>query len=331
MKFISLALGMTSLITPLAFNATGDTQRARIVSAFTIKDIIGPSNGIEDLTAELYLTYPHDGQIICADYYNNKTGAYVISEEYEIVNPQDTLWKLNYTFKFAYRIPDGGLKIKFSTSGRGLAAKSCEILIYKELVETINCREYKNYPYIVENRTFSIRDSVVGNNKEQFQFADTVDYLSINGNYELDLNEIMFNFSGMTSLGNKDQDKYLRIQDTNDNFKYISKDKDGYINIPVMLNQKNKEVRVSFKNKMYYNPFTLDMSLNKRVGFEETNKFYISPKFFKDLESSKIELRMNKLGMNSLTGILDFRFESDRKFIGLCYDSTYCFEGGIRK
>ena len=51
---------------------------------------------------------------------------------------------------------------------------------------------------------------------------------------------------------------------------------------------------------------------------------------FKNLSNSKIEIYISKVGRNETDITLPLELDSSLNFMGMCFDSQYCFEGGIR-
>ena len=272
-----------------------------------------------------------DRHYFCARYYNNRTNALLVNESYKMDEYVSSNLTMEYTIKCKGKLNEDGLKIMFSTENEnGGEKKTKTVRIYPTTNDTIYSYQYVNSAYSVKDRIFKIDVNKIYS-KESVRFENTIDYLTNDIDNSIDISEVTFTYDEGFSLINKTVGKYLRILDLDNIFPYISKDANGYINIPLSCEQNNKDITLKFKNHFYYNPSTFDISLSNRNGFIETDKFYIPKGKLKLLENATFEVEMYEFGRSKFNIIIPLTFVKDRNFLGLCSDASHCIIGGIKE
>ena len=291
----------------------------------------GPFSSEYNVMTTFSFSTTTDRHYFCVKYYNNRTNALVVNESYKLSDYLDANNRLEYTVKCKDRLNGDGLRIVFSTeNSSGKEKRTKTVVIYPTSPETIYSYQYVNTAYIVDQRIFKITNDKTYT-KESVRFENTIDYLTNDVYNAIDISEVTFTYDEGFNLINKGFNKYLKILDLDNIFPYLTKDSNGYINIPLECVQNNKDITLKFKNSFYYNPSTLDISTYSRSGFTKTDKFYIPKGKLKLLENATFAVEMNDFGRCKFNIIIPLSFIKDRNYLGLCSDSSHCIIGGIKE
>lgn len=86
----------------------------------------------------------------------------------------------------------------------------------------------------------------------------------------------------------------------------------------------NHQYKLSFKDKLYVNPFTYEMARSQLPGFVETKYIYLPKNGFKELQKLDFGILGEKLGTMKLDFGYSFSIEAERSRIGNCVSSEYC-------
>ena len=267
----------------------------------------------------------------CARYYNYRTNSMLIDESYKLSEYLESDLTLEYTLKCKSRLNSDGLRIVFSTeNSAGTEKTSKQVIIYPTNGDTIYSYQYVNKAYTIDNRIFKIESDTI-KNRESVRFENTVDYLTNDVDNAIDISEVSFTYNEGINLINKTVNKYLKILDLDNIFPYLSKDANGYINVPLECVQNGIDISLKYKNRFFYNPSTLDISFTGRSGFIETDKFFIPKGKLKLLENATFAVEMMEFGRSKFNIVIPLNFVKDRNYLGLCSDSSHCIIGGIRE
>lgn len=300
---------------------------------YIVTDVYGAFDGTTDPTILVKANGYGTKDKLFVSYYYLDSGAKYCGENYDLIlNSKDeppTQTKANVTLKLKGRMTNG-VKITFELGNTKTKYSVATIKLYPKKEININANKYKNSPYISENYIFQIlgKNNVVA--KEKILFNGIPDIITNSKYNYIDLNDAYFTYDNdfeLSSIG----ECYLSIANFGNLFPYISKFKKT-ISIPLKITEDGKRYNISYKNIMYVNPYTLEMSLVERDGFIETDKFYLPIGKEEMLENNvKMYFYFSDLGRSGVNARYDISYLKDYNFFGECDDSVYCVGGGIRK
>ena len=112
---------------------------------------------------------------------------------------------------------------------------------------------------------------------------------------------------------------------TNPNGTFEAFGNDSAITIPLALvKDEAKKYHLGFKNKLYVNPITLEMSPTKKNGYVETNHFYL-PRNGKQKENAyNCTIKISRMGIDYANFYSVFKYKSVLNTLGNCRNSEYC-------
>lgn len=302
-------------------------------SKINVADIIGPNDGLSNQTSLLTISGAFSTMNVNISYYTIKTGALVISENYNISDHLIGLnsFKLNYNFQLKNRLTENGLKIVIGLYNNGLIETSATANIYPKVNTEINGFDYSLMDYIISDRSFKIVDSNITYNKEVFSFKNTIDTLPYDNEYKIDLSQLSFTYSYPELITDFDSENVLRVYDSKNLFPSFFKGREGYFDIPIKLTTNGNELNFAFRDNMYHNPIKMDMSPIQKSGYKLVNNFYMSPVTYEQLDDGYFEFIIKNVSLNNLTIRLPMKIASLKNLFGYCFDSQYCIDGGIKE
>lgn len=272
-------------------------------------------------------------QTLKIEYYHNTNNTLLGVANLQFPSGVALIRSLNYIVRTKERLSNSGLRLVFSLiNKKDECVWTSTVLLYPSVNDSIISTSYKYNPYVINNRTFKLEsDGSVSHTSEYYQFLNTVESISIKDDYSINLEEISFTYCNGEKLINKDEDMYLVFDDKDHSFTSIDCDINGKVKIPLKAVQNGNEITFDYKNKMYVNPSSLEMSLEPKFGFEETDNFYISPNKQPQISSNSIEIYLHNFGRNNIDVHIPLNAAFSNSFIGSCYDSDFCIDGGIKK
>lgn len=318
-----------ALLATICLTTISVQPKVDLTYRINFSDLQGPFDGKTNVETKLVIRNCNENGKLTITYKNIKTNAIVVYQEYDMKSINNHLFSLNYLYEFRDRLTSSGLELTFTIKENDVEIKNKKIILYPKQANTINGFDYTYKPYEIKNRTFRIFNDSIQCTSESFSFQNTVSTLLVNDQNYIDLTEMNFAYNFNTSFEFKCSEAYLKINDKFNTFHYLTKDKDGNIFIPINLIQNSNDINFEFKNKMYVNPNTLDMSLVEKEDYIETDKFYINPDKIAKFEKGDFEFVINDAGYNETNILLPMEIRAFRQAVGYCYDSTYCISGGI--
>ena len=329
MRFIKLAAAVTAMSAPMSL--TGVTPTLPLDRIETI-GIIGAFGNETNCNFD-FRVYVSEGKYLLDLQMTDLTNKYkFVNNGISFTstgrnNPVD----LTYTIDLLSNMGPKGISVVASIY-QNYNIYSTSFTLLPKVVSSIVSTEYKNKPYEINGTTLLInRSGVPQYPTEYFSFKDTVDYLTVTEDNILDLSEITFEHPEEFALKNTNTGHYLKIKDVNNLFPYMDKNADDIISIPLKITKEGSYVYMSFRDQMYVNKKTLQMSFRRRTGYTVTRDFYINPDIIPQIGENDIWIELSKVGQNDTDIIIPLHFPVDKNFIGMCFDSQYCFTGGIKQ
>lgn len=162
---------------------------------------------------------------------------------------------------------------------------------------------------------------------EKFDFTYLSDYLDIDYYYRLNIQPIDIKYDSAFSFSYSSMN--LRFEDRENLFPYFRHD--GYnVNIPLKGSVIAKKIHLNYKNSFYVNRTTLQLADSIHTGFLSTNNFYLPINGKRIFNNKLLYLDINKMGKSELTVSFPIRYVADRLLVGLCGESDYYVEGGMK-
>lgn len=316
-----------SLIVPMLLSAS---IREDTTPYITTLSVCGPFDESEYISLKANGDYT--GCRLFAIYSNVKTNSILATERstIEYYSPDEN-GVFNYLIRTEGRVTKDGLRIKFSLSqtiGTGIIQ---EIVLYPTNKETIYSYQYRNTPYRTYDHTFQIIDKNTIRNYEEYQFENTIDYITNSVDNYLEIGEVSFSYDNGNELINLDSNKYLRFRDPNNLFPLMEKDDDDFINVPLKCVQKGSDIFFDFNCIFFYTKSNGYISMNARPKATRTTNLILPKAGIKKLEDYDFTIEMDYFGRCGNKVIIPLQFYKDRNYTGLCSDSNYCIVGGIRE
>lgn len=298
----------------------------------TTSEVYGPFDGTKDETISLIANGNYADCRLFVTYKNEKYGTILASEKTLIsYYSPDEEGRFDYTLRTSGRISGDGLRVIFNVSkAKGIGAIQ-EILLYPTNPKTIYSYQYRNSPYIGENNSFKIEGIDEVRNYEEYQFENTVDYISNAPENYLDISEISFTYDDGNELINPSENVFLRFKDVDGLFPLLTADEEGYMNIPLRCVQNGRDINFEFVGPFYYRPLFNYISLTPGTRLQQTPYFLLPKAGFKKMENYEIFIKMNNFGRCKNKVIITLQFFKDRNYVGLCTDSSFCIVGGIKE
>ncbi len=119
----------------------------------------------------------------------------------------------------------------------------------------------------------------------------------------------------------------LKIHDPRNVFEYLGSGTNKYI--PLKFNKNRSTFYLTFKNYMYVNPKTMQMSLIPRNNFLQTKYFYFPINKKDKLDNTLIRIEFNGYGHLKTDVYLNSKLTFENNLIGSCDNSDFCITGGI--
>lgn len=229
--------------------------------------------------------------------------------------------KLNTTY-----LIDSGLTISFkliySIDNRAYAKASCMIYPYQNKTYQINNLE--NGYYVCPQYIAKITNNETKYFKDEASFIFPQDYFD-EYYYRLTLDRFLLEFNDNYPIFSQIK---LIIDDKNKLFPFISSSRTIFIDLTLIKTHENI-FQLTFNCKLYVNPISLEMSINRKDGFIETNYFYLPRNKKQEMDGYIINILFEEFGMNKNNLIYSTRYYSSKNLIGDCYDSSICVIGGV--
>lgn len=320
-----------------------------LLSTSTISGIVNPP----DLEPELIVPnvssdgvlscFTNSNQFLYLYFYDNITPSYKFKMEFLDVDTQDVLFEKLVTYSelssgtfpkaYDFLMPfedyftSNGLTIRLTHYCPHNLATSSLVNIYPLLKESVNISAYRKEPYVRDGVYLSVVDAYL-HSKEEFNFSDLNEYISIERNNKIDLSNIKFKYICPHDFAAGDIS--LKIRDYNNVFPTLKKGNEE-ISLKMKYVQANDEISLALDNKLYVNPNTYEMSLFPLDDFVETDTLFVQNGKEKLLADDEVYISIKNAGYSETDFYLPFSFSFANKYLGECYDSDYCITGGVKQ
>lgn len=309
-----------------------------IMAAITFKtigfssDVIGPFKEFnEDVDINLYYTSGSN-----------------YSEVMEFMNLYLPNGEIVYSYKTAAHSIRAGIKNSFSPtlplssffSNKGLIFEF-KAIIYPSL-EEITSSTATIYPCGLDNiDPFKLIDRKFISKPVAFSFAAgrstehtcKFDFTEFETSFRsksysyINVNDMGFSY--VSSLPFQSGTCQLKFKDDKHLFPLMSSKTDGYIHLPIQLNENGTNITYSFKRKFYYDKNTMQISDIWRNGFENTDYFYLPLNHKEDLETYEFIFEFYDIGGSKAHIEYSLRYSTRTYLFGSCNNSDYCIVGGV--
>ena len=265
-------------------------------------------------------------------YYRHSTGAFYRNDSIVCGEDGKTYYDLTYNLVIDNVVNEGGVDMDFRIlDGEKNEVYNQPIFLTSTLTYSITSSNYKNKPFEILNTTFALSKDGC-EQKEYYQFKNTVSEISIDKNNYLDLSELTFTYGKGEKLPNPMKNTYLEIFDPNKKlFPYIStRDSGGFLQVPLCLLQNKEEITFDLMNNaLSFDPKKLEMC-DYSAKLKGATFFYIPNDKLDGLLKSIVRIRLYNFGRNTVEVTIPLKFTLSKNVIGECVDSEYCVIGGIK-
>ncbi len=226
-------------------------------------------------------------------------------------------------------LDDDGMYCRFmilDSSGESLY--KFEFTLVPKNSQTIKIDDYKTSSYCLTGTIMKV-GSIVNKDSETFLFSNTLDFFNIDSYFRLDLSSISFIYTCSYS-DIVYSSIYLKFIDYNVVFPYLDNiDSNGlsYFQLPLKVSRNLLNINFDFRDKMYVNPATLEMSKTAKVGYKLTKYLYLPINKKNDLLDQEFTIIVNNFGYNQTSFEIPVRYMTDHSLIGDCSTSDYCVVG----
>lgn len=163
---------------------------------------------------------------------------------------------------------------------------------------------------------------------EKLDFTHFGDYLDIDYYYRLDIHRNLIYYPNNCAF--RYTNAYLRFNDNNYLFPYLTHQSSGDINIPLTMVKNSNTIYLKFKNSFYINKRTLQISDYYRSGFVYTKEFYLPVNGRTKFNGKQLYFHLEGVGLDNITTTIPIKYETSTSIVGVCKDGDYCIIGGKR-
>lgn len=172
-------------------------------------------------------------------------------------------------------------------------------------------------------------------NKTEVEFFDYdlncynfTDYLYNDKYYRLDLTQFYFTTQYADQMDNTSFQ--MIILSPGSCFPLLPREKNGTIALNIKFVENNGEFHINFKQKLFVEPQTLEMSTYQYMNFELTRYFYLPRNQQASMDGMRFRFVIKNMGATKNNISWDVRYTVGSNLIGECYDSDYCIGSGVR-
>ncbi len=192
---------------------------------------------------------------------------------------------------------------------------------------SIDPKNYLTSDYVLEDVV--INPTNYENQKaEIMRFDGFTDYFDVDNYYRIDLNDLSMTYSCFKDFpgGNA----VLHFDDYDNVFPYLHTSDEGInVDVPVVIYEKEGRICFKFRENMYVNPKTLEMSLDPGSDFQATKYFYLPINKSRELLDRVFVLKCANFGYGKTKFDWNIRYTNNRNLIGECSNSDFCVIGEV--
>lgn len=320
--FISAVLLLVSAVKPVL-----PTQVKIIYQSPTVVKTMSPYEKAVDLTFRYSASEDKYEEIIRL-YDINFNRLFQTNGTNRSFNPVYSYVSFSVTLPFDLYFDENGIRVNIMirnvNTGNSVVEVSRLLLPCSE--DNVISTQYKDENLFYD---FSALDFTENNfSYENYNFSNTEGIISNNSFSKLLLSNISFIYQAAEVF--KCEEAYLEVYDILNVFPNIEKVDNKFI-VPLKINKfkSNYIVKFGFKNVMYVDPNSLDMSLTYKNGFVETNYFYLPKDAYNKLEDYHFEIKLFGCGYNRISITIPLTFVKSVTLLDSCFTSDFCVIGGI--
>ena len=235
-----------------------------------------------------------------------------------------------FTLPIVWHWTSSGFEIHFEilNSDDYSIVREWTVTIYPPRNSSVPAYDLKHYLYKSNNIAFYGDGNNLVGLRETFDFRCLGDYIDNDYYYRLDISKNHFLYPNNISISY--QNVYLRFDDSDYLFPYVTHEDNGDIILPLTLYKTaNNEIHFRYKNSFYVNKRTLQISTSYRSGYAVTEDFYLPINGLKKFNGTTVYLEFEGLGLDRIACSLPLKYELNRAIVGSCNDGEYCVEGGV--
>lgn len=273
-------------------------------------------NKAYDSVSEVITYTRHGGTIISTV----KSAKHAVAADEVVIYP--------YTFENKSYLTSAGLDVAYSLVN---SKTSLKIFNYKY---TIYAKSHKDVePFKIKTRKYTSKTIMyipnVGSFEETYSFVDLEENFNIYNSLELDVSNLKFSYISKCPLTYDSAEFYF--VDNKMLFPKIEENEDGFKHIPLSLFQIDEFVYFKYKDNIFYDPSSGNISFVKTKDSILKNRFYIPRNKTSEVESYTFYFQINNFGGDGINISFPIKFVSYSYYFGLCNQSDYCIMGGIKK
>ena len=307
---------------PFCIGAT----RAKVPFTFISNNFLYKVTGDKEETIEFYLQCTKAANYtVEVKIYNNKTNALLYSgNRTSMVSSKGITMSFNLPIR--YKLTGDGLRFSFSASSNQLALSRSGVL-YPYLKKSINALQYRNSTYNAENCFLKLeKENLITD--ESFGFYDYNEFISKSKNNTIDFSSVKMQY--LMDYDFRYEKVEYHIKDYNNIYPNLYRE-----NNEVVLNMNcisnNSELSFELDDELYVNPETLEMSSTRYKKYVKTDSLYIPIGKQSLLEENDSYIIIKEAGYSANDIILPLTYYFSKPLLGLCYNSEYCIEGGVKQ
>lgn len=242
---------------------------------------------------------------------------------------EDSLETISFTIPIRDYLTKDGITIKFEILDKRTRAIIREYgsTIYPVQDNNPTAQELKSAVYETKNIGFYGDGVTMKGITEKFDFTSIGDYLDIDYYYRINIKDIFFKYQSVFSFSCSSIN--LRFEDRENLFPYLIHN-DYIVSVPLKTTSSGEKVSLNYKNYFYVNKRTLQLSNTSGTGFTLSSNFYLPINGKKVFNNKLLYLDFTGLGSSNITVSFPVRYVADRSLVGLCGDSGYYVEGGVK-
>ena len=223
-----------------------------------------------------------------------------------------------------------GLTLKFEIVNESSFAiqKAYSSTFYPSSDAYINWMDLKQNPHNSKCLGFYSDGTTMKPLLETIDFTSFGDYLDVDYYYRLELNKNLITYPNDCNFSYKNA--YLTFNDNDMLFPYYAHEDSGDIKIPLSLVRTGNLIFYKFKNTLYINKRTLQMSNTYRNGFVTSKHFYLPINGRTRFNGKQLYFVFEGLGNDNISTSFPIRYDVSSSLVGVCTDGDYCIVGGRR-
>lgn len=308
--------------TPLLVGAGVSEKRGLLVLGSPLTKVTGEKN--VSITIDV-VPIKADTYTIVSRVYNNFTNTLLFSNTFsEHVGLQGTSYTINYPIR--YKLTGNGLRFEYEISYHTISF-TCSGVLYPFNKQVVNVFQYRNDIYQIHNRYLMLQTKAVMD-VESYDFRNLNEYLSKKTNNSIDFSSVKFSY--LHDFDFTYTSAVYRIKDYKGVYPYLRKTNDeAEITLSCIKDKHN--ISFVIEDDLYVNPETLEMSSYPLPNFVSTNELFIPIGKQELLQENDSYILIEEAGYSALDLMIPFSYYFNKKMVGLCYESDYCIEGGVKE